>query len=139
MRRHTPVSYTHLDVYKRQAQTRQTIQNPSGVQVGCFTSMAPTYLINAEDRAAGYDIIAPLTQEDGTGYSVYAASIPTNSFFITKNCQNPEAAFRLGDIMMSEEMSIWNRFGKKGTDWLEPEAGEHGMFAVSYTHLAALE
>lgn len=110
------------------AQTRQTVQNPSGVQVGCFTSMAPTYLINAEDRAEGYDILAPLTQNDGTGYAVYAASIPTNSFFITKNCQNPEAAFRLGDIMMSEEMSIWNRFGKKGTDWLEPEAGEHGMF-----------
>ena len=78
--------------------------------------MAPTYLINATDRAEGYDILAPLTQDNGTGYAVYAASIPTNSFFITKNCQYPEAAFRLGDIMMSEEMSIWNRFGKKGTD-----------------------
>lgn len=110
------------------AQTRQTIQNPSGVQVGCFTSMAPTYLINATDRAEGYDILAPLTQDNGTGYAVYGASIPTNSFFITKNCQYPEAAFRLGDIMMSEEMSIWNRFGKKGTDWVEPEEGDHGMF-----------
>ena len=109
-------------------QTRQTIQNPSGVQVGCFTSMAPTYLINATDRAEGYDILAPLTQDNGTGYAVYGASIPTNSFFITKNCQYPEAAFRLGDIMMSEEMSIWNRFGKKGTDWVEPEEGDHGMF-----------
>ena len=98
--------------------------------MGCFTSMAPTYLINATDRAEGYDILAPLTQDNGTGYAVYAASIPTNSFFITKNCQYPEAAFRLGDIMMSEEMSIWNRFGKKGTDWIEPEEGDHGMFEV---------
>ena len=82
------------------AQTRQTIQNPSGVQKWvAFTSMAPTYLINATDRAEGYDILAPLTQDNGTGYAVYAASIPTNSFFITKNCQYPEAAFRLGDII----------------------------------------
>ncbi len=110
------------------AQMRQTVQNPNGVTVGCFTTMAPTYLVNVKDRADGYDILAPLTQNDGTGYAIYGASIPTNSFFITKNCENPEAAFRLGDIMMSEEMSIWNRFGKKGTDWVEPDTNDRGMF-----------
>lgn len=110
------------------AQARQTVQNPNGVQVGCFTSMAPTYLSGSDERKNGYKILPPLTQADGTGYSVYAASIPVNAFFITKNCENPEAAFRMGDIMMSEEMTIHSRFGQKGTDWLEPAEGDKSMF-----------
>ena len=109
-------------------QTNQTIQNPNGVQVGCFTSMAPTFLSSSDDRKNGYKILPPLTQEDGTGYAMYSTSIPVNSFFITKNCENPEAAFRLGDIMMSEEMTIWSRFGKKGVDWLEATEDQKGMF-----------
>ena len=109
-------------------QAQQTIQNPTGVLVGCFTSMAPTYLANVSDRNNGYDIIAPLTQNDGTGYIAYAPSKPENMFVVTKNCKYPEAAFRMADIMMSEEMSIWNRFGKPGTDWVEPSEGDKGMF-----------
>lgn len=110
------------------AQCKQTVQNPNGVQVGAFTSMAPTYLSSSDERKEGYKILPPLTQEDGTGYSVYAASIPVNAFYITKNCKNPEAAFRMGDIMMSEEMTIHSRFGQKGTDWLEPTEGQKSMF-----------
>ena len=110
------------------AQSRQTVQNPNGVQVGCFTSMAPTYLNSSDGRQNGYKILPPLKQADGKGYAVYAPSIPTNSFFITKNCENPEAAFRMADIMMSEEMTIWSRFGKKGTDWLEATPDQKGMF-----------
>lgn len=110
------------------AQSRQTVQNPNAVQVGTFTTMAPTYLIGSDERQNGYKILPPLTQENGTGYAVYAPSIPVNSFFITKNCKNPEAAFRMADIMMSEEMTIWSRFGKEGTDWLKPTAGQKSMF-----------
>lgn len=110
------------------AQTRQTVQNPNAVQVGFFTTMAPTYLNGSDERKEGYKILPPLTQKDGTGYAVYAPSIPVNSFFITKNCANPEAAFRLGDIMMSEEMTIWSRFGKMGVDWLEATPDQKSMF-----------
>ena len=110
------------------AQCKQTVQNPNGVQVGAFTSMAPTYLSSSDERKDGYKILPPLTQDNGTGYSVYAASIPVNAFYITKNCKNPEAAFRMGDIMMSEEMTIHSRFGQKGTDWLEPTEGQKSMF-----------
>ncbi|MGN0178325.1 MAG: extracellular solute-binding protein [Monoglobaceae bacterium] len=110
------------------AQCKQTVQNPNGVQVGAFTSMAPTYLSSSDERKDGYKIMPPLTREDGTGYAVYAASIPVNAFYITKNCKNPEAAFRMGDIMMSEEMTIHSRFGQKGTDWLEPTEDQKSMY-----------
>lgn len=110
------------------AQSRQTVQNPNAVQVGSFTTMAPTYLNGSGDRQNGYKILPPLTQNDGTGYAVYAPSIPVNAFFITKNCKNPEAAFRMADIMMSEEMTIWSRFGKEGTDWLEATPDQKSMF-----------
>ena len=34
----------------------------------------------------------------------------------------------MGDIMMSEEMTIHSRFGQKGTDWLEPTESQKSMF-----------
>lgn len=119
----SPTSFTSAG-----AQSRQTVQNPNCVMVGSFTTMAPTYLSGSDDRQNGYKIMPPLTSDGSAGYAVYSASIPTNSFFITKNCQTPEAAFRMADIMMSEEMTIWSRFGKKGTDWLEATADQKGMF-----------
>jgi putative aldouronate transport system substrate-binding protein len=36
---------------------------------------------------------------------------------ISANCKNPEAAFRVGDIMMREDISITNRFGERGVQW----------------------
>jgi putative aldouronate transport system substrate-binding protein len=119
----SPTSFTSAN-----AQAKQTVQNPNCVMVGSITTMAPTYLSSSDDRKYGYKIMPPLTSDGKTGYSVYSPTIPTNAFFITKNCQNPEAAFRMADIMMSEEMTIWSRFGKEGTDWLEATPDQKGMY-----------
>jgi len=124
----SPASFT--TVYE---QLRQIVQNPSVVQVGSFTSMAPTYLNSSDQRKEGYKIVPPLTQVNGKGYAMYSPSIPANAFFITKNCKYPEAAFRMADIMISEEATIHSRWGVKGVDWVEPEEGEKGMFdAMGY-------
>ena len=36
---------------------------------------------------------------------------------ITVDCENPELAFRVGDLMCSETLSIATRFGWEGQDW----------------------
>ena len=36
---------------------------------------------------------------------------------ITKNCKNPELAFKLGDWLCSEELSLFSRYGIEGEDW----------------------
>ena len=62
---------------------------------------------------------APLiNRETGKPLSSYRPSAPNNgSFFITKNCENPELAFRIGDLMVSQLYSIMTRWGQEGVDW----------------------
>ena len=54
---------------------------------------------------------------DGVSFATYKPSSPTVKMLVTANCENPDAAFRLGDLLSSEEMSITTRFGQRGVDW----------------------
>ena len=54
-------------------------------------------------------------------------------YFITNACEHPEVAFRIGDFMTSEEMSIWTRYGEKGVDWVDaPEDAESPYGFLGY-------
>ena len=75
-----------------------------------------------------YVPMAPLRGPQGARWATYIAYAPAPNFVITKDCKNPEAAFRLGDYMCSEDMSIWNRFGRPEIDWRTPRPGEKSMY-----------
>lgn len=49
----------------------------------------------------------------------------TNSYncFITEDCEYPDAAWNLLMVMSSEEGSYRLRYGEKGTDWVDADAG----------------
>ena len=60
------------------------------------------------------------------GLSAYRQiQLTINQFVITKDCQNPEAAFKMADWMWSEEGSMAGRMGVEGVDWRKPEPGEN--------------
>lgn len=64
-----------------------------------------------------YVAIGPLAGPEGIAYSPYQlAGLAFNSY-ITKDCENPEVAFRLLDFMSSEEASLTSRRGVQGVDW----------------------
>lgn len=76
--------------------------------------------VNASlDWRDDFEAYPPLYNEKaGRPISNYDPSTPNNgSFFITTNCKNPEAAFRIGDMMISEYFSIMTRWGEEGVDW----------------------
>ena len=65
-----------------------------------------------------YEAMVPLNGPEGRPVSPYTPSMPNNgSFFITRNCENPEAAFKVGDTLVSEYFSIMTRWGEEGVDW----------------------
>ncbi len=41
------------------------------------------------------------------------------SWFITDKCENPEAAFKVGDFLMGDECSLVQQYGEKGKNWGE--------------------
>lgn len=70
------------------------------------------------ERQAEYLYVPALTIPGGeTNVAFYSPTVPSPGAVISADCENPEAAFLVCDYMLSEEMSITNRFGKRGVDW----------------------
>jgi putative aldouronate transport system substrate-binding protein len=76
--------------------------------------------LGANDTKRGQYIPVPPLQGPGGRRAFYQPQLPELRMIISKNCKNPEAAFRLGDLMGDEEFSIMCRWGEKGVDWEPP-------------------
>ncbi len=80
------------------------------------------------ERLKDYVPVLPLKGPNGFQAAIHRpGEVKANYCIITKACEYPEAAFRMADFMLSEEASLFARFGKKGVDWVEPEPGEIGV------------
>ncbi len=92
----------------------KTLLNSEEPTVFAFCWMAASH---AETRMDDYICIDSLTGPDGVNYSTFRPSSAEATFLITANCQNPEAAFRLGDMLSSEHLGILTRWGEEGVNW----------------------
>lgn len=81
-------------------------------------------------RSDDYICIDPLVGPEGVQYATFRPSSASMLFGVTANCENPEAAFRLGDLMCSEYLSISQRWGEEGVNW---DYAENVKNADAYT------
>lgn len=109
--------------------TRKTLLNGTTTRVGSFVHTSPSIITAGDERRENYEYKAVFL-ENGDEVTVYytESMLPSNKYFITSECEHPEVAFRLGDFMSSNEMTIWTRWGEKGVDWVEPPAGSVSMY-----------
>lgn len=107
-----PVSFTtSTDSFK-------TIMNSEGDQlVGCFAYLSPSFIQTSHASSGHWTLLTPLTGPDGVCTTPYKPDVPTNGAFITMNCENPELAFRLLDLMGREDVAITSRWGIEGENW----------------------
>ena len=105
-------------------ETFSTIGFLTGGIAGIFS---PTNINKLE-----YTAMAPLKGPQGVQYSPWMPQGPGASYVISKDCKNPEAAFRLGDYMCSEEASVWLRYGAPVRDWRAAMPGDKPLFDVGY-------
>lgn len=77
-------------------------------------------------------LLEGISGPDGT-YSVsFKPNKPSNCAYITADCEHPEVAFRVLDLMCREDFTITARWGKQGENWdyitnLDEEAIEAQM------------
>ena len=109
-----------LEILTQDDNQVRTLCNSDPVRVASFF-MTSASLINSDDVAVQYLVAPPLKGTNGTQYSTIIPSVANIRFMISANCKNPEAAFRVGDVMMREDVSITNRFGERGVNWDYPE------------------
>lgn len=104
--------------------TLKTLVNNKTTRVGSFVAVTPS-IITAGDKRRENKEYKPVFLENGDNATIFHKNFVTtgNMYFITNACEHPEVAFRIGDFMTSEEMSIWTRYGEKGVDWVEAPEG----------------
>jgi putative aldouronate transport system substrate-binding protein len=117
----SPLSFT-------QDQSQMTaLVSPEPPRVGVVNRISLSNLGANDLKRGQYVPIPPLAGPAGRR-SYYQPQLPELRMMITKNCKNPEAAFRLGDLMGSEEFSIMTRFGEKDVDWKTPAPGAKSIW-----------
>ncbi len=94
-----------------------TLMNSEDQVVFAMDYAAPDMLTAGGDRVTEYFYLAPMAGPKGVQYASYAKSAAGIRFVVTANCKNPEAAFRLGDLMSSEKIGIMQRWGTEGSEW----------------------
>ena len=110
-------------------QTLKSLAASEDVVLGCFASGSPDVLHSENmERLADYVALPPLEGPDGVAYAFKNPSVPRCAGVITKYCKNPVAAFRLMDFMLSEEASLFARYGVEGTDWTKANENDKCVF-----------
>ena len=69
------------------------------------------------ERKGAYTAVLPMVGPDGHQSALFSQSTPSSGMVVTADCENPEMAFRVGDLMVCEELSITTRFGARGVEW----------------------
>jgi len=120
----TPLTLT------QDAKALKSLMGSKDTIVGSTVHTGMSLVMDAKDpRVVKYEGIAPLKGSNGTQYAMYKEGVAYNGMLVTKNCKDVDAAFRLGDYMCSQEISIHTRWGEKGIDYLEPVAGDVSLYA----------
>lgn len=97
--------------------------------VGVFTAGSLSSTFGAtNERKLEYVPLPPLKGPEGVQYTTDSSPLPRPLFLITSTCEHPVEAFRLGDFMMSEEASMFSRYGVAGRDYVENTEGEAGPY-----------
>lgn len=94
----------------------EQLMNTEDITVFAFAYYSPQMITDMERRAE-YICIEPLTGPEGINYATYRPSVANPAMVITVACEEPELAFKLGDLMTSEYIGISTRFGAEGIDW----------------------
>jgi putative aldouronate transport system substrate-binding protein len=120
-----PLSFT------QDAEQIKSIGNATkGYAWGASTYYPLNFMSPEDPRASTWALMGGLSLPGGGEPVVpFLDNMPYNIWNVTKNCKYPEAAFRLGDLLMSEKYSIMTRFGgEEGVDWRRPEPGDQSYF-----------
>jgi putative aldouronate transport system substrate-binding protein len=100
---------------------RNTIINSTPVRSFAFCHFSASPLSASNPASQEYVSAPPLKGPQGVQFALFEPSVAGISMTISSNCKNPDAAFRVGDLMMRTDIGIITRFGQEGVDWDYPQ------------------
>ena len=105
--------------FSTDAATWKTIYNAEGDQkFGVLPYQTTSPIAGSHASKKGWTTLFPLEKVDGSETEVSFLSNPVQqAAFITKNCENPEAAFRVLDYFYEQNAGVSFRWGVQGENW----------------------
>ena len=126
-----------LDGFQFMLDHQQLVQlaNDPRDLLGAFTcaSITDVLLQSSPEILSNFIRVAPIAGSDGTQYSVVNTPLPSANGIITSACKDPEAVYRLFELMLSEEAFLIGRYGEENVDWEYAEAGDINVFGDQAT------
>lgn len=118
----SPLSFT-----QDQAQLKALIAAEGGMG-GFVASGSGSTFNGTPELQAAMVLTQPIEGPEGNLTTPYNPTTSKTQWWITKDCTNPELAFKLGDLMYRHDISVTSRFGEEGVDWTEdPEICKNWM------------
>lgn len=112
-----PVSFTQDD-----SQLRAMVDDQTIAKVGVYAYTSITLLdVNTSKWIDDYAPIPPLTGPAGVRNASVTAMVAQPQWYVTKDCRNPELAFRVGDFFADPDLWNTERYGVEGVDWKHNE------------------
>ena len=96
---------------------------------GVIARPSASNLPASDPRREQYVIIGALEGPSGIRQQTQKGTIPSVNYIITKNCEEVEAAVRVGDYLSSIEMNNWSRYGVEGENWAYMDTPGESMYA----------
>ena len=118
-----------LQCFTQSKSTLRSLCSSDEEVIGAFASGSPDVLFSDNpERLSDFVALPPLKGPDGTAYAYKSEFTVACGGVVTKFCEHPAAAFRLLDFMLSEEASLFGRYGVKDVDWKEVDESTPALF-----------
>ncbi|MEG0767274.1 MAG: hypothetical protein RR482_06115 [Clostridia bacterium] len=103
-------------------QLKQLCASEDAATVGCVSTFATSMMLPTGHAYNQYYVgLAPIAGPEGNRTAMYAPTLPNNVWHLTRDCRNPELAFRVGDFLWQSESYLRGRYGVEGQDWYKNE------------------
>ncbi len=120
----------HRFQFTQYKQTFTGLANDPRELLGSFTSSSITEVLyqNSPEIISNFIHIPPIIGPLGKSHALAITPLPKPNGVITSSCKNPEAVFKLLDLMLSEEAFLIGRYGEEGVDWERAEPWDIDMY-----------
>jgi ABC-type glycerol-3-phosphate transport system substrate-binding protein len=111
------------------------LANDTWNMLGGFASRSVTDVLFPANAELVNDFIhiAPLAGPGGERNATVRTPLPRPAGVITSACEDPEAVFKLFDLMMSEEAFLIGRYGEENVDWVPAGIVDKDFFGNNAT------
>lgn len=99
--------------------------------VGVLGNYSGSIFPSSDPRRAAYIPLGALEGPTGLRQCMQLPNIPNARYMVTTKCENVELAIALGDMLSGREMSIWNRYGIEGVNWIRLTGDQAGQSEYS--------